>query len=338
VLMGLWRFYTGRAQWQAGQELVARIFSVAQRLQNPGLLLEAHFAQGGSLLHRGEVDSACLHLERGFALYDPQQHRSHAFIYGYDPGVVCLSRGSWAFWLRGYPDQARQKHQGALALARELRHPPSLALALCFAAMFHQFRREGSEAQAQAEAAISLATEQEFAHWVAWTRCPWGWALTEQGQAEEGVVQIYQGLASCEAMGAKINRPYLLTLLAEAYGKSGQAAAGLATLAEALRAVHSGERFWEAEIHRLQGELLLARSAEHHAEAETCFRQALDIAHHQQAKTLELRAALNLACVWQHQGKGADAHDLLAPIYGWFTEGFDTPNLQEAKALLAELS
>ena len=139
-------------------------------------------------------------------------------------------------------------------------------------------------------------------------------------------------------MGAKINRPYLLALLAEAYGKNGQAAAGLATLAEALGAVHSGERFWEAEIHRLQGELLLARSAEHHAEAETCFRQALDIAHHQQAKSLELRAALSLARVWQHQGKQAEARELLAPLYSWFTEGFDTPDLQEAKALLAELS
>ena len=186
VLMGLWRFYTGRAQWQAGQELAARIFSVAQRLQDPELLLEAHFAQGGILLHRGEVDPACLHLERGFALYDPQQHRSHAFIYGYDPGVVCLSRGAWALWLRGYPDQARQKHQGALALARELRHPPSLALALCFAAMFHQFRREGSEAQAQAEAAISLATEQEFAHWVAWARVPGVGPLLSKDKPRKG--------------------------------------------------------------------------------------------------------------------------------------------------------
>jgi predicted ATPase len=338
VLMGLWRFYTGRAQWQVGQELAARIFSVAQRLQDPELLLEAHFAQGGILLHRGEVDPACLHLEQGFALYDPQQHRSHAFIYGYDPGVVCLSRGSWALWLRGYPDQARQKHQGALSLARELRHPPSLALALCFAVMFHQFRREGSEAQAQAEAAISLATEQGFAHWVAWARGPWGWALTEQGQGEEGVVQIQQGLAFCQAIGAEINRPYLLAPLAEAYGKNGQAAAGLATLAEALRAVHSGERFWEAEIHRLQGELLLARSAEHHAEAETCFRQALDIAHRQQEKSLELRAATSLSRLWQQQGKRGEARELLAPVYDWFTEGFDTADLQEAEALLEELA
>ena len=173
-----------------------------------------------------------------------------------------------------------------------------------------------------------------------------GWALTEryaepgagQGQGEEGIAQIHQGLAAWGATGAKVFRPYGLTLLAEAYAKVGQREAGLIRLAEALAVVDdTGERRWEVELHRLKGELLLAHSAAHDAEAEACFRQALDTARRQQAKSWELRAAMSLSRLWQRQGKRTEAHELLASIYDWFTEGFDTADLQEAKALLEEL-
>jgi predicted ATPase len=166
-----------------------------------------------------------------------------------------------------------------------------------------------------------------------------GWALARQSQGAEGIGQIHQGLAAYRATGAALAQPWHLALLAEAYQHAGQTEAGLAALAEALTAVHNtGERVYEAELYRLQGECLLAGAAAHGAEAETCFRQALAIARRQQAKSWELRAAMSLSRLWQQQGKRAEAHDLLAPIYGWFTEGFDTADLQEAKALLEELA
>ena len=165
-----------------------------------------------------------------------------------------------------------------------------------------------------------------------------GWALAAQGQAMEGIAWMRRGHNAWQATGAELDRPYFLVLLAEAYGNVGQVNEGLGLLAEASAVVEEGERYWEAELYRLKGELLLASSAAHHTEAETGFRQALDVARHQQAKSLELRAAMSLSRLWQRQGKHTEAHDLLAPIYGWFTEGFDTADLQEAKGLLEELS
>ena len=166
-----------------------------------------------------------------------------------------------------------------------------------------------------------------------------GWALTVQGQEVEGMAQMHHGLTAWRAMGIEAGLPYWLAMLAEAYGSTGQVEAGRRVLAEALALVDTTEeRWWEAELHRLKGELLLALSTDNAAEVEACFRQALDIARRQQAKSLELRAAMSLSRLWQRQGKCADARALLAPIYGWFTEGFDTADLQEARALLETLA
>jgi len=298
----------------------------------------AHNVLGDTLIWLGEFAVAREHLEQGIALYHPQQHRSHAFLYGYDSGVHCLSFGAWALWYLGYPDQALRRIHEALTLAQELSHPFSLAFALAFAAWLHQLRREGQAAQEWAAAAIALSTDQGFPFWVAWGTILRGSPLAEQGQRAEGIAQMRQGIAAWRATGAELQRPYYLALLAEAYGKAGQAEEGLSVLAEALTAVHkTGERQHEAELHRLKGELLLALSAEKHAEAETCLHQALDIARHQQAKSLELRAATSLSRLWQHQGKRQEARQLLAEVYGWFTEGFDTADLLEAKVLLEAL-
>jgi predicted ATPase len=191
----------------------------------------------------------------------------------------------------------------------------------------------------RAEAAISLSTEQGFPHWLVVGTFLRGWALAAQGQAEEGITQLQQGLAAWRALGTKLGLPAILLLLAEAYGKAGQVEVGLQTLAEALALVdQTQERVYEAELYRLQDELLLTRSAEHDTETETCFCQALDIARRQQAKSWELRAAISLARLWQSQDKRQEAYVLLAPVYHWFTEGFDTADLQEAKALLDELA
>ena len=184
-----------------------------------------------------------------------------------------------------------------------------------------------------------LSTEQGFPEWLAIGIILRGWALTRQGLEEEGIAQMCKGLAAYRATGAELWQPYCLSLLAEAYGKVGQAEEGLSVLAEGLVAAHnSGQRSYEAELHRLKGELLLKQTIPDEQEAEACFRQASDIAHHQQAKSLELRAAMSLARLWQHQGKRAEAYELLAPIYGWFTEGFDTADLREAKALLEAMA
>jgi predicted ATPase len=238
----------------------------------------------------------------------------------------------------GYPDQALSIYE-ALTLAQELDHPFSLALALHFAALLHHFRREVQAAKERAEALITLSTEQGFPFLLAYGTILRGWALTAQGERAEGIAQIHQGLVVRRALGAEVHRPYFLALLAEAYGEVGQPEEGLTVLVEALALVEStGDRHWEAELHRCKGELLLMQQMQKVGEAEECFRQALDTARRQQAKSLELRAAMSLSRLWQQQGKQEEAHHLLADIYGWFTEGFDTPDLQEAKALLQELA
>jgi predicted ATPase len=204
--------------------------------------------------------------------------------------------------------------------------------------MLCQLCRDVQAAQERATAAIALCTEQGFALYLARGTILQGWAIAEQGQGAAGLAQMRQGLVAYQATGAEVFRPYYLAFLAEVYGKVGQTGEGLTLLGEAIAAVHkTGERFCEAELYRLQGELLLVRSAENHGKAEACFQQALVVARRQQAKSWELRAATSLSRLWQRKGKRAAAYDLLAPVYGWFTEGFDTADLQEAKALLEAL-
>jgi predicted ATPase len=246
---------------------------------------------------------------------------------------------SHTLWGLGYPEQAVQRSCEALALARDVHHPFSLALTQAYAAMLHQFRQEPHTASKHADMALALCTEHSIAYYLAWATIIQGWALAEQHRREEGLTQMQQGLTAFQATGGRLRLPYYLALLAETYGNTGQTAAGLTTLTEALAIAHTtGERWWEPELHRLRGELLRTRSTERHAEAESCFHQALDVARHLQAKALELRAALSLSRLWQQQGKQAEAHELLAPLYSWFTEGFDTADLQQAKALLKKLA
>ena len=339
VLRGLWEFYELQGALQTARELGEQLLTLAQRIREADLLLVAHNVLGDTLIWLGEFADARAHLEQGLALYHPQAHRTHAFLYGYDSGVHCLAFGAWALWYLGYPDQALRRIHDALSLAQELAHPFSLAFALAFAAWLHQLRQEGPATHERAVALMTLATEQGFPFWSAWSTILQGWAFAAQGQRAEGIAQMRQGIAAWRATGAELQRPYYLALLAEAYGQAGQAAEGLRVLAEALTAVHTtGECQHEAELYRLQGECLLTQDVPDTHEAERCLRQAVAVARQQQAKAFELRAAMSLSRLWQHQGKRAEAYELLAPIYGWFTEGFDTPDLQEAKALLEALA
>jgi class 3 adenylate cyclase/predicted ATPase len=338
VLWGLWHFHVVRAELQTVRQLSEELLTLAQHRQEPLYLLGAHWTLGGVGFCLGEFAPARAQWEQGFAYYTPQEHQAYTTLYGFDLGVFCRCWVPHALWHLGYPDQALVMSHEAMALAQTLAHPFSLAVALNYAAMLHQFRRERAAVSERTEAAVALCAEQGFAYYLAWGTTMQGWARATPGQHEEGMAQIRHGLAALRATGAALRLPYYLALLAEACGHTGLAAEGLTLLAEALAHTHTtGESWIEAELHRLKGELLLALSADHHAEAEGYLHQALAIARRQQAKSLELRAATSVARLWQQQGKRVQAQRLLAPIYGWFTEGFDTADLQDAKALLEEL-
>jgi predicted ATPase len=249
--------------------------------------------------------------------------------------------------MRGYPAQARAHLDKALSLAQHLAHPYTLARTLHFDTLLCQLRRDAPAVRDQADAAITMATAQRFPLvWVSGLILR-GWAIAVQEHSPEGLVQIRQGLDTYRAIGAELHRPHFLTLLAETAGLLDQPEDGLTALEEALTLVEqTGERYYEAELHRQRGELLLLRAEKRHPaqgsreqyDAETCFQQALDVSRRQEAKALELRAAMSLSRLWRLQGKRAEAYALLAPVYGWFTEGFDTADLQEAKALLEALA
>ena len=346
VLSGLQAFYFVRAEYKPAHELAEHLLRSAQSQQDPALLVVAHNALGIVLFARGELALARTHLEHGSALYDAQQHHALAFRYlSLDLGVHCLNYTAEALWLLGYPEQALQRSREALSLAQALSHPFSLAMVLSWAARLHQYRREGQAVQDRTEAALALSTEQGFPFWLAWGTMLRGWTLADQGQGEAGVSQIREGLAAWQTTGTEIYRPYFLALLAEVQGKAGQTEEGLRVVNEALAIVErTEERFYEAELYRLKGELLLhderrmQNDERQTQEAETCFQQALAVARQQQAKSWELRAATSLARLWQSRGKTTEAHDLLTPVYEWFTEGFDTADLKDAKALLDGLS
>jgi predicted ATPase len=312
-----------------------QLLSLAQRLQDPDLLLEAHHALWTTLSSGGELVAARTHLEQGMQLYDPQRHHTHAALYsGHDPGVCGRMEAAPSLWFLGYPDQAVASMQAALTLAQQLAHPLSLAHALYWAAVLHHLRREAPLTQARAEAVMTIATEQELPGPLARAMPLRGWALAASGHGEEGITQLQKGLASSRTRGAARERPYHLALLAEASAQVGQTAEGLEALATLA---YSTGHWWEAELYRLRGALLSQRSVAQQEEAEACFQRALAVGRRQEAKSLELRAAMSLSRLWQQQGKHAEAYELLAPLYSWFAEGFGTADLKEAKALLEEL-
>jgi adenylate cyclase len=300
--------------------------------------MEAHSALGSTLFFLGEYAAARTHLEQAIALTDPAAQRALVFRHGVAPGVACLADVTLTLWCLGFPAQAVRRSQEALLLAQELDHPISLATAQHWVTNLYHRRRETSAVQAQADALLTLATAQGFPLWVGLGTFWQGWALAMQGQDAAGLAQMHQGLEATLATGHAMSRPFCLLLLAEAAGHVGQIAEGRRLLAEALTAFEaSGRGDMLAEAHRLQGEFLLRQAIPDVARAEACFQQALAITRRQQARSWELRTAISLSRLWQQQGRRAEAYELLAPLYGWFTEGLDTADLQDAKALLEEL-
>ena len=345
--------FTKGAKFQRVCELGEQLVRLADEAHSPALQIEAYYARGIGLLYRGELPAGRMYLEQAVDLYDPYQHASLRFFSGEDPGVASRSNTSNALWMLGYPEQARQAIQGAQTLAQELSDIFTVAAGSAWAAGCDLHYRDYARAQERAEAAITLSTEHGFVWWHALADIFCGGALAAQGQPTEGIAQIQQGLEVYQTIGAELWRPYYLAVLAEAYKKAGQPAKGLSTVADALARVSAtGERWYEAELYRLKGELMLEKfkacpepsrriqgsQFKGEAEIEVCFRKAITIAQKQEAKSWELRAATSLGRLWQQQGKIAEARDLLVSVYNWFTEGFDTADLKDARALLDELS
>lgn len=328
-----------RGDMQQSYELAEQFLHLAQNLQDTTLLIGAHTTLGMSLIYLGEeLAPAQAHLEQGLALYEIQEHNNFTSLYRQDPGLLCRRYLAWAKWFQGYPDQALKQFREALNLAQKLAHPYRIAEVQATACMLHYFLREEQAVKRWAEGNITLSIEHEFLDWQLHGIIFRGWALTEQGQVEEGIEQMRQGLDAWCDTGARWLEPLYLSLLAGAYMKLGQTTKGLALLKKAQTEVEqTGERFWEAELYRLKGEMLIVGGAGED-EVEACIQQAVDIARRQHSKSLELRATVSLGRLWQAQGKKEEACQMLADIYGWFSEGFDTLDLKAAQALLEELS
>ena len=333
VLWGLARVYDQR-DLNMGREMGEQLLALAERVREPALLLEAHHERWANLFSLGELTSALTHTERGIELYNPQEHRQYAFLYGgHDPGVCGLRHAAMTLWLLGYPDQALERSRDALALAEKLSHPYSLVHALFYSAWVHQQRGERQAVDERIGTAVTLATEQGFTRWVLQGAVLQGWLLAQHGKGQEGILKMRQGATVVR------EQSYYAVPLAEAYGKEGQSEEGLRVISEELARVHKiGERFYEVELYRIKGELLLKKPVTDEEQAEGCFQKALEVARSQSAKSLELRATMSLSRLWQKRGKQKEARQLLAEIYSWFTEGFDTADLKAAKALLEELA
>jgi len=286
----------------------------------------------------GDFLPARKYLESAITLYDPERHRPLIFRYGYDAGVACLSYAAWTLWHLGYSDEALKRSYEALVLAQKLSHPLNLAHAELFVGVLHQYRREVRAAQEKAESVIAHSAEHGLTDYWAWATGLRGWVMAQQGCSEEGIAQLREGLAAFSATEALL-RPYFLCLLAEAWSETGRLDDGLNSVTEALAAADRHElRFFEAETHRLKGELLSKQDNSNAAKAETCCERAIEIARTQSAKSLELRAIMSLARLRRNTARRDEVRAMLVEIYSWFTEGLDTPALSDAKALLDELS
>ncbi len=346
ALFALVGFSLTRGEFEVATEAGIKLLAVAQKTQDSGLSIVGSFALGATLYYRGESAAARVHLERGVGTYQPEAHSSLRFQYLFDPGVGCRRLLAVVLWLLGHPDRSLRHSSEALALARTQRHPYGLAAALLFAAVLHQYRKEAGLVRRHAEAAMAISGEYGFPYWSHWARILRDWALVEQA----GALASRHDLASAvDDLNASVNayqqtgpgafQPYWMGLLAEAHQQTGQVKQGLSHATRALGMVErSGERVWEAELRRIRGELLLDTSRANAAEAEICFRQALDVAAVQGAKALGLRAATSLARLLQQQGRAGRGRAVLAAMYGQFTEGFDTLDLRAAKTLLKELT
>jgi DNA-binding winged helix-turn-helix (wHTH) protein/predicted ATPase len=356
VLWGLWTFNMLKAELVTAREIAEELLSLTERIKDPGLEMRGHWAVEITFAHLGEFALAMEHFGKALALYDPRRHLDDGFLYALNPGVAMPCFAAWSLWFLGQPDRGLGRIQEALTLARKLSEPLSLAHALLFAATLYQLRREELKARKHAEATLAVCSEHGLVMYQAMATIIRGWTLIESGQEEAAVELIREGLAALQATNTELVRPHFLGLLAEALAATHKYEQGLAALDEALDIIdRKGERYYEAELFRLKGELLLAQSRGRSmarsvgegepvvdadqvvAEALDCFNRSIMIARKQQAQSIELRTVMSLARFYQSKGKPEEARALLTRIYSEFNEGFATADLQEAKAMLDEL-
>ncbi|HJY30357.1 MAG TPA: AAA family ATPase [Pyrinomonadaceae bacterium] len=336
ALWGLWAFYVVREELKTAGEIAQEMLDLGKQLPYPGLAMRGHLAKEVTCFEMGQFSEAIEHFEKALTLYDPERHLDDAFLYSQNPGVALRSHAAWVFWVLGQPDYALKVMTDALNLARELSEPHGLAHTSYFAAMVHHLRRESRLAQQHADATIAVSTEHGVSIYRAFGTIARGAALVQQGSLDEGIEQIRHGLAVHETTEAKLARPHFLALLTDALARTQQIDEALRLAEEALEiSFRTGEERYVAELYRLKGELLLKSNV---TGAEDCFNEAIRVSRKQKAKSWELRSAIRLARLYKDQGKVKLARDLLSEIYNWFTEGFDTKDLQEARALLDELS
>ena len=342
VLAGLSTYHTARGPFTTAYQIAEQLLPLAQERNEPPLLLRARTNLGVNAYLLGRFTAAREHLEHGMALADAQPRGESL---SQDPGVTCYSYSALTLFSLGYPDQSLKRSREAINLARDLNLPFSLAFALYMASFLHKYRREPEAAQAYAEEGIALCREQSFALWLGGATVHQGWALAEMGHLKEGLSVIRQGMEAWLATGAEVAKPHYFALLADLDGRLGNCTEGLQRLDEALAVTEElGDRFYEAELHRLKGELTLLHHSEMkgfaagEAEAEACYQRALQIARRQCAKPWELRAAISLARLWQQQDRRGEARAILSRTYEWFTEGLETKDLREARALLETMN
>jgi len=331
VLFGLCLFYMMRGELEKARDEGERLLRLAQQVGDVGYVVAVHFPLGQIFLMQADLERSRWHLEQAVTLYSPSRDRDLARRQVHDPAVASLLFLSWTLWLQGYPEQARAKMEAGLKLAEELNHPYTSTQAALLASTVLQFLRQWPECQAQAERALDLANQGHFRFLQAGCTMHRGSALAQQGRVEEGIAVLRQGLEAWEATGTQLALPYSRARLAEAYLLAGRGEEGLQALDQSFSSKE--EVWWLAEQYRLRAELLLLAPGSE-IEAEAALRKATKVACSQKSKALELRATVSLARLLSEQGRPAEGRDLLAACYTWFSEGFDTADLREAKELL----
>ena len=359
ILMGLENYYSAPGEFDRALALAEELIALAEQRHDPRIGVAGHSALSEVLFYQGVFPGALAHLEQAIAAYDPRDHALYLRWGSDDPGISSMILAAGTLWNLGYPEQARRRIATALALAEELGDPYTLMGAQFWNAAIHLWVRDYAVVRSEAAAVMQLCSKHNFHYFLGLATCLEGWALAMQGAEVAGIAQIRQGLALWGDIGANRSRHAYLGLLAEAYGRAGDYGHALQVVDHALAAVLPGGGFSEADLYRLRGEFLMEQAAsatasataagatagavagaaaeDIFAQSEKALRRAVAIAQAQGAKSLELRACMVLGRLWQRQGKPAAAEQLLGGIYSWFTEGFDTPDLQEAQQLLAAL-
>ncbi len=339
ILYGMFRYYMLQAKYPQARALGGQLLAIADQTQTPHYVVAANRARGGPPVYEGRHNEALPFLEKVIAIEPTAELRLEVYRYDVvDPWIAARSYFSWACWHLGYPDRSLAQSNEAVRIAESLDHSFSSALALSFSQWAHQFRRDVAKTRATAERALAISRAHGFAFWYGWCGVMRGWAMAQQGQHEGAVAEIRQGIVDWRAQGSELGSHYYYALLAEACAAAGRIDEAFAALGQASRfAADTGEGFYAPEIPRLRGRLLLKQGTAAGDEAESCFRQSLALAREQQAKSLELRAAHSLARLLHSRGDTAAARETLAPVYHWFTEGFDTHDLQQAKQVLDSL-